>query len=835
MYSEYSKYILQSVISVKRGTCFMRSCQKWMSVLLSLTLLFSACLVGCAKKNVSSDIDQAELMNMANQIVSNDLGQAVGSPRGWTVHKGRLWVVGHQPGDVPDLAQRQLWAASANTDGTNITTMQLISDPDPTLAQQRDTLAGENPDITYTLSRALSAVLFDSADRPHFVLYEVLTGQPSNAGYAQTEMIQFSLCRAAADGVLQRQALLQFPQGLDPVGLFPNWYHLTGDGALWMYVHGMADGKTTGALLRFSTLDGSCTARFDVTNVSAPKYMSDGNLLMVAPGSQSDYSFYTLTEPDGEDPAFTEIAPVNTTAEIRGFIQPLDGLPKDEILLQSADGALWYDLAAGKAERLMRWNAYGVPDGDATLALYYYPRGATTQLLRVDGKNQLGLLSVFDPAVLESLPTITVGLLGNIDDDAIYEAVHAYNVSGHDHYIKVVEYVDGDQLAQDIATHTGPDIVMARAGIDFDGLCRKGFFIDMYPYLDADPQLSRDDLLPNILQVTEVNGTLPTMIGAFMVSTVVASRELVGPDMGWTLDEYAALMEKYPDSRAFYNTQRSHALMDLLFVAGDQFIDKQSGQASLDSPAFVQLLEMTAGYSTTDRTEDIYLQVGQLDWSQPDIASQQLSALMAQLDPKPAFSTRQALLKADYIGDFRTILVHEYEFDGPVTYIGYPTSTGQTGAMVSPMLRFGISSTCAAPQAAWDFARTLLLPAWQNTVMQHNYLILPVRRDTLQAMADEAMKPLSVGEVDLAGIMPEYLRNGATEKQKEYWGKAVTQAQVDQVMAVLYAADTIYNFDVPLQNIIFEEADYFYNGVRTAKEAAAIMQNRVQTYLNEKE
>ena len=60
-----------------------------------------------------------------------------------------------------------------------------------------------------------------------------------------------------------------------------------------------------------------------------------------------------------------------------------------------------------------------------------------------------------------------------------------------------------------------------------------------------------------------------------------------------------------------------------------------------------------------------------------------------------------------------------------------------------------------------------------------------------------------------------------------------SEAVAAQVTALIEAASQLYQYDGAVAEILWEEADYFYNGARTAAEAAALMQNRVQTYLDE--
>ena len=156
-------------------------------------------------------------------------------------------------------------------------------------------------------------------------------------------------------------------------------------------------------------------------------------------------------------------------------------------------------------------------------------------------------------------------------------------------------------------------------------------------------------------------------------------------------------------------------------------------------------------------------------------------------------------------------------------YKGFPSDAGGGSAFTS-VLRGGITSYCTDPDAAWSFLRTLLLPEFQDNI-QHS---LPVRRDSLQKLAQAAAEP---GQ--MAGLPPYLAGVTLTDSQKEYWQRGITAEESAALLALIENTDVLYQYDSTIASILWEEADYFYNGVRTAEEAAALIQNRVQTYLAE--
>ena len=116
------------------------------------------------------------------------------------------------------------------------------------------------------------------------------------------------------------------------------------------------------------------------------------------------------------------------------------------------------------------------------------------------------------------------------------------------------------------------------------------------------------------------------------------------------------------------------------------------------------------------------------------------------------------------------------------------------------------------------------LPAYQDEIQSG----FPLRYDSLQKQAETAQQPLKEPS------LPAYFSADAlTEKQKEYWMRGITAEEAQRLIGLIEATDTLYRYDDTVFSILAEEADYFYNGVRTAEDAAQLIQSRVQTYLAE--
>lgn len=126
-----------------------------------------------------------------------------------------------------------------------------------------------------------------------------------------------------------------------------------------------------------------------------------------------------------------------------------------------------------------------------------------------------------------------------------------------------------------------------------------------------------------------------------------------------------------------------------------------------------------------------------------------------------------------------------------------------------------------------------LLPSFQDTLGQ-NYMMLgfPVRRDSLERSAAVALERYAEGTWagDAGAIRWD---DNLTAAQKDKYKIYVTQADIDKVLRLIENTTELFVSRGNVYSIVYEETQAFLNGVRTAEEAVKIIQDRVQTYLDE--
>ncbi|MCL2562931.1 MAG: extracellular solute-binding protein [Oscillospiraceae bacterium] len=504
-----------------------------------------------------------------------------------------------------------------------------------------------------------------------------------------------------------------------------------------------------------------------------------------------------------------------------------------ELYVGNNTGLFGFDLSTRHATRLLEWAdldlqippVFAVSDaGD----IFYFEENfgdesaqqqtTLVRLVKQDASN-----------IVERIELIYGGIF--IDWD-IRQEIAEFNRRSATHRIRVVEYGDWMAMDQteairrlntDIITGNAPDILDFGRDLPFEQYARRGFLADIGALIDADSELNRSDFLDPVKDLLAVDGTLYTVMAQFNVQTLVGRADQVGPNMGWTMQEFLAAVDALPaDSTVFDRfVTRQGFLNSVLGVNLGLFVDRETGLANFDSPLFTEYLAFA---QTLPTDADVWGGEGSSpgDWTRPvpmpmiEPAFIDIAPPIGELpggwdDPFAAVMLSEQVLWGFNIGFI------EEQFGGPITFKGYPSEYG-IGSAVVPQSMMGISANSRHQEAAWSFVRTMLTEGWQRD----NVLGFATNRTILEEQMQAAM-------VDQ--------RETIEDEEMGSWmaGEApATQAQVDQVMALLNQADLLAMRDSTVLVLINEELLPFFAGDRSIQETVRIIQSRVQTYLSER-
>lgn len=370
--------------------------------------------------------------------------------------------------------------------------------------------------------------------------------------------------------------------------------------------------------------------------------------------------------------------------------------------------------------------------------------------------------------------------------------------------LKTYPYGDIQALNMDMLSGKVPDILMLNINTPSDIYISKGIFADMYEFIDSDSEISREDLLPNLLKACETDGHLYTFTDRFKIFTVLGKTSIFGDRQGITFEELKSIAAQRPEStEIFPGSCKSDILDYALYMSGDRFINMKEGVCDFTSDHFIKLLEYANEYTDAQDMES-YFDDGFWD---------RYSTMYAD---------ESSLLLISYLTDYGDIYALEHDnFGESVTAVGFPCDEG-SGSTFEIDTGFAISSLNNR-EGAWKFVRTLLLPDYQDYTDSFS-----VRNDSQEKKAKKAMTPDPERVFDPITLMGHMMLSSGVSGIGE-----PSREDIDKVNAVISSAVSVHKYNPTVNDIISEEAARYFSGAISSKEAAEAIQGRVQIYLSE--
>ena len=349
---------------------------------------------------------------------------------------------------------------------------------------------------------------------------------------------------------------------------------------------------------------------------------------------------------------------------------------------------------------------------------------------------------------------------------------------------------------------------------------REGKLADLYPYLDADPKLDREDFFASALQGMELDGALISTGAGMSFETVIGASSLVGEKAGWTYDDFTAAWSALglgTDAFDVYTTCED-VLDACLALDLDTFIDRKTASCDFTGENFRKLLYFTGNF----RRDFDYDGHG---WSEADHSDLRIRR------------EKQMLLEKN-LTCFRDVLACGCEFPEEITFIGYPT-LGQAGSRMilstfEPGLNLAMSALSEKKDDAWRFLRTFFTEEYQESYWYFPTNIHVFNRELEKAMETEEIldgngKPVydrETGEPAVRSVGTMYLSNFV---QVELY--PLTEPEAGKLVDLINESSKTGDPDEEICSIVKENVKCYYDGEASLEEAAARAQQAVSEHL----
>ncbi len=550
----------------------------------------------------------------------------------------------------------------------------------------------------------------------------------------------------------------------------------------------------------------------DSLNLNTAMQNKDGTWLVLS--YNNDYTALNASVYDAASGSFGE--QVSAPAGLQNYqIQPgLDG----RLLLVGQDGTAVWNLKDTEITEMMN-----CIDSDLNASsIAYAAEISDTQFVAIysDAGDMSQHLALFTKVKPEDVPDRQTLVLGGfyIGSD-VRTRVIDFNKNNSTYKISVKDYssdvdfgnIDESltQLNNDILAGNMPDILVVNDNIQMDNLVKKGLLADIDALIAGDEELSKVAFMDNVFDAYRIDGKLYQVIPFFQVNTFIGKKSVLGDITGWNMEEFMTYASGLGEGQsAFGEVTRDGFLSYALQYGGGDYIDSDTGKCHFDSDEFVNLLTYAATLPEKFTYDEDY------DWT---VYANQ-------------YRSGQTMLMPLYLNDFSSLSSSiNGSFGEDVAYAGFPTAD-KNGSAVIATESYAISAKSASQDAAWEFARYYLTEEYQTSDSSNGMYGMPVEKNAFMAMARKALeKPYYLDE---NGQKVEYDETYYINDE-EIVLPPLTEEQLNQAVSFVESIGrTTYQNSEVLQ-IINEEVPAFFEGQKSAKDVAGIIQNRVQLYLDE--
>lgn len=431
-------------------------------------------------------------------------------------------------------------------------------------------------------------------------------------------------------------------------------------------------------------------------------------------------------------------------------------------------------------------------------------------------KSQFILMERVDASTLPEKKTLTLACM--YLDYEIRGQVVNFNRQNQEYRIVVKDYsefnTDEDysagltRLTTEIGSGVMPDL-LCTSGLPVRQYAAKGLLQDIWPMLDADETLSREDLVTEVLDALSVDGKLYELPVSFTLSTVAGLEKVVGGYESWTLADLQDAMTKLQDGASIFSqtTTRAEILSTCIAQSFDAFVDWENGSCNFDCDEFKTLLEFAASFPAD------------FDYSDYEYVS----------DYSRLRNGEQLLTTLSFYG-FDELYAQFKALDDQPCFVGYPTAS--TGTPVRSTFScdtcVAVTAACTETDAAWAFLCSLLSDEHQENVWE-----FPITRSAFDKKLAEAMEQEFYTDPE-TGEQIEQSKGGigyGDDEMIEIY--AVTPEQRDIFMNLLENTTTVYSTDQSILEIVNEVTGSYFAGEKSLDETVKIIQNRVNLYVME--
>lgn len=494
------------------------------------------------------------------------------------------------------------------------------------------------------------------------------------------------------------------------------------------------------------------------------------------------------------------------------------------ILAASSDCLYRYDTETQTCEELIKWLDCDIY-GSYVCGVSQADDGRVIALVNDWESGEYSVAYMTETPASEVVQKTQIVIGTYYDDSSLSSAIVKFNKSSDQYHVALRTYIDYTdcetqedytnartdaltRLNNEITSDEGPDLLLLES-VNVEQYAAKGVFANLTSYLENSTVVSRDDYFENILQAYTYQDQLIAIPQTFSLLTIAGKTADVGEEPGWTLDEMMAYANEHPDAQIFDYSTKAYMLQTLVTYNQSKYIDWETGQCSFDQEEFIKVLEFANSFPdeyTYDEDEP----------STPNkLASGQLLLYMTSIYEPSDMQMAEAMYGED------------------VTYIGFPNEDGASGTYLYCSSPIAILAKSENQEGAWAFLE-YYLDEGESEWYSYGF---SARKEKFEEQLANSMTTDYTDENGDPYLNEEgYALTGGGMSYEDDWSydyRVTTEEEAELLREMIENAQPANSMDDEILSIITEEADSYFSGDKSAADTAAVIQSRVQIYVNE--
>lgn len=467
----------------------------------------------------------------------------------------------------------------------------------------------------------------------------------------------------------------------------------------------------------------------------------------------------------------------------------------------------WFDGIGSDAEGLVLLNSEGfwrvnLEDGSLTSLMNFpllsyrlegtvydfrLPEEGRAELLKRDAAESLRMVDISETR------KIVVFRDWRLDSSIKTNAYH-FNHSNEEYYVVLEEGGESESIEDfrrqtgiELAAGRGADIIVSNAMPDVMGYIRNGALEDLTPYLEKSG-IQKEDYFPAAFSHWEYEGKIYGVELSISPSAIWIDEEVLGGREVPDIETLAAAMLDYSGDKK-WSWKPGWILRYLLQGSEDMWglIDWEEGSCDFTGALFSDLLKAAMMHGSTGGSENV-----SAGWADTGFGFFDSSRKME---------------------------------GGGRVYVGFLFDDG-AHASANEYGTMAVSGSSKNKEGAWAFLSYLLDKEIQLEGLDiYSYL----------GMVNGSRFPAGREAFNGLGSFLESMIASDHHNDEEVKRDIMDPKRHEEVRAVLEDARFAPIKNAPILSIILEEADWYFDGVKSLEDVCTVIQNRVKLYLEEQQ